>query len=191
MVNKILCILFFFVFCHAAYADHLPGSLLAKGEPETKLAGIDLKTANLKDVIKLYGKPTRKIKVQNNPTWTGYVWELKQAKIELGVNDLPDNQVDDIYVEGTSSSRVGETGRGLKLGDDINDIKRIYGENFEVQKINSIDKRMEFTGVMSGYKRVTIQWESEEFTLTAGLNKEGKIFALWLILPECYPGPCE
>ena len=82
-----LVFLFSFLLCQApAKADHLPDRLLAAGKPEITLAGINLKTSKLDDVIRMYGQPTRKIEVPNSPVWTGYVWELPHAKLELSVN---------------------------------------------------------------------------------------------------------
>jgi len=50
---------------------------------------------------------------------------------------------------------------------------------------------MEFTGVKATGQYVTIQWKLEDFTLRVGLEKNGKISAMWLILPECYPHGCD
>ena len=50
---------------------------------------------------------------------------------------------------------------------------------------------MEFTGVTVANPSVTIQWRSEDFTLTVGFDDNGKVIAMWLIKPECYPGGCE
>jgi hypothetical protein len=190
----IYAFLFLLFLCQGvANADHLPEKLLADGKPETTLAGINLRNTKLNDVIRMYGPPTRKVKAPNNPAWTGYVWELPNAKLEVGVNsDASGAQIDDIYVEGTADGQLGSTGRGLKLGDGIKTIKRIYGRHFQLTQLrNKPKKRMEFTGVSVANQRVTIQWNSEEFTLTAGISSNGKVVAMWLILPECYPGDCE
>jgi hypothetical protein len=178
--------------CQAsASADHLPEELLASGKPETILAGIDLKTTKLKDVMRKYGSPARE------KSWisgTGYVWQLPHAKIELSVNrGRLGTQIRAIYIEGTASESVGSTGRGLKLGDDVKKLKRIYGGKFELQTLRNepSENRIEFTGVSVANQRITIQWRLEDFTLTVGFDGNGKIIAMWLILPECYPGGCE
>lgn len=184
----------FILFQSTAKADHLPDQLLASGKPETTLAGINLKTTTLNDVIRMYGPPTREENVSNNQTWTGYVWELPHAKIELGVNrGSSGTQIESIYVEGTAHGQVGSTGRGLKLGDDIKKLTRIYGSNYEIATLRNdpSENRVEFTGVTVANQRVTIEWRLEEFTLTVGLDGKGKVIAMWLILPECYPGACE
>jgi hypothetical protein len=185
----------FLLLCQApAEADHLPERLLAAGKPEITLAGINLKTSKLNDVIRMYGQPTRQREVPNNPSWTGYVWELPYAKLELGVNrGSSGTQIGSIYVEGTANGQVGSTGRGLKLGDGIKTLKRIYGNHFMLRTLRSDSsaKRMEFTGVSVANQRATIQWRLEEFTLTVGFDVHGKVIAMWLILPECYPRDCE
>ena len=173
-------------------ADHLPEELLADGKPETKLAGIDLTHDNLDRVVQMYGKPKREVKVPNNPSWTGYVWELPEVKIELGVISGPSGKhIRDVYIEGTAAGKSASTGRGLKLGDHISAIKRVYGAKLQIQKGNPSEQRREFTGIGAVSQRIKLQWASQEFTLTAGLNDAGRIIALWLILPECYPDPCE
>lgn len=186
-----LCV---FINAFIAKADHLPDEMLATGKPEIKLAGIDLTKTKLDDVVRLYGAATREKKAPNNPSWTGYIWELPGAKIELSVDNGPAGpQIHDVYVEGSTNKKVGSTGRGLKFGDDIAAIKRLYGSEFKTQTLNrnSSGQRMEFSGVTASTQRVTLQWRSEEFTLNVGLDEAGKVAALWLILPECYPGPCE
>ena len=195
MKTAILCFLLsFLLFQSTAKADHLPEESIASGKPEITLAGINLKSTTLKDVIRMYGSPTRQKKAFNNPHWTGYVWELPHAKLELGVSSGPSGtRIRNIYVEGTTDGQVGTTGRGLKLGDDINKLKRIYGNQFVLQKLaNEHSKnRIEFTGVDVANQRATFQWREEDFTFTAGLDDKGIINAMWLILPECYPRGCE
>jgi hypothetical protein len=193
--TRAICILVWLLICQGiSMADHLPEKQLANGKPETMLAGINLRSAKLNDVVRMYGPPTREVKAPNNPAWTGYVWELPEAKLEVGVNrDASGARVDDVYVEGTAKGQVGYTGRGLKLGDSIKSIKRIYGSRYEITRLeNEPRNRMEFTGVTVANQRVTIQWRSEDFTLTVGIGSNGKIIAMWLILPECYPASdCE
>jgi hypothetical protein len=79
-----------------------------------------------------------------------------------------------IEVEGSQpTGRIHGTGRGLKLGDDLADVRRIYGPRYKVRnkpKLNIHD--------------VMIQWRVEEFSLVAELNKKGKITKLSLFAPE-------
>ena len=178
----------------AARADHLPERLLAQGNPEISLAGINLKTTKLDGVIRKYGPPTRELRVPNNPTWTGYLWEFPHAKLEIGVNGVSSGtQIEDVYIEGTATGTLASTGRGLRLGDDIATLQRIYGNNFELssRSADAPRTRTEFTGVTGAHHTATVQWRSDEFTLTVGFNDEGKVTAMWLILPECYPDGCD
>jgi hypothetical protein len=174
-------------------ADHLPEKLLATGQPEKILAAINLEKTKFDDVVRMYGPPTREVKVPNNPAWTGYVWETARAKLEVSVNRGPaGDAIGDVYIEGTDSGPMGSTGRGLRLGDDMRTLKRIYGSRFEVSHPSgaSLRNRKEFAGVAAD-RQVDVQWKSQEFTLTIGFNVRGKIMALWLVPPECYPGECE
>jgi hypothetical protein len=176
---------FFLLIPSIAKADNLPENLQASGKPETTLAGINLETTTLIDVIRLYGLPTREERTSRDPDWIGYIWELPQAKIELSFYNTGTGNIADIYVEGTTKGQIGSTGRGLKLGDDLNKLKRIYGNRFMLQTLrkDSSEKREEFTGVSVANKRVIIQWGLEGFTLTVGLDGNGKVTAMWLMMP--------
>ncbi len=191
---KLSLLLSFLLFFGTAQADHLPENLLASGQPETTLASINLKATKLTDVIKMYGPPMLEEKTSRDPDWTSYIWKLPNAKLEVEVHSGPSGtQITDVYVEGTVNGPVGSTGRGLQLGDDIKTLERIYGNKFKLSTLrnDSSEKREDFMGVMGVNKRVTIQWDLEEFTLTVGLDNKGKISAMWLILPEWYPDGCE
>ncbi len=180
----------------SAHADHLPHALLAKGKPEIELAGINLEKSKLDDVIRRYGQPAQKLKVPNNPAWSGYRWEISHAKLEVGVVEGPKGaEITDVYIAGTTEAEAGLTGQGLKMGDTLADLKRIYGPLFElsVPNKNPSDVRESFTGVQdkNEYQVATIQWQSWDFTLRVGFNAAGKVDAMWLILPECYPDGCD
>jgi hypothetical protein len=181
----------FFLFT-SALADHLPEPLLALGNPERRLAGIDLQTAKLTDVVRRNGAATRKVTAPNNPQWTGYVWESPAAKLEVGVQGSADlGVIESIYVEGTDRGLTGSTGAGLKLGDNVEAIKKIYGTRFQEIKQSKIRQdRREFMGLAQSHL-IVLQWKSVDFTLMVGFNQDGKIAALMLMPPECYPGDCD
>jgi hypothetical protein len=176
----------------SALAEHLPEALLARGKPESSLAGINLKRAKLADVVRMYGPATRRVTAPNNPDWIGYVWEKSAVKLEIGFQGPNKSGViDSIYVQGMGGGPMGTTGAGLKLGDSIETLKRIYGPRFQETKARKVPQhRKEFMGMEQSHL-VTLQWKSLEFTLMAGLNSSGKIEALQLMPPECYPGDCE
>lgn len=180
----------------SAYADHLPDAMLAKGKPEVELAGINLEKSKLDDVIRRYGQPAHKLNAPNNPAWAGYSWEMPHAKLEVNVEEGPKGaEITDIYIAGTSDAEVGLSGQGLKIGDTLTDLKRIYGPLFELSAPNRNPSgvRDPFTGVQekSEYQVATLQWQSWDFTLRVGFNAAGKVDAMWLILPECYPSGCD
>jgi hypothetical protein len=186
-----LALLLFFFFT-SALADHLPDPLLSLGKPENTLAGIDLTSAKLQDVVRRYGTATRKITAPNNPDWTGYVWEKSALKLEVGLQGSADlGVINSVYVEGADHGSIGSTGAGLKLGDSIETIKKIYGTRFQEIKQRQVhQERREFMGPAQSHL-IVLQWKTLEFTLMIGLNQGGKIEALMLMPPECYPGDCE
>jgi hypothetical protein len=172
-------------------ADHLPENLLAAGQPEVVLAGIKIRTSTLDDVIRLYGNPTRK---EESNDWIGCTWNLLNAKLKVNLyHKSLKTQITDIYIEGTATGELGSTGRGLKLGDNFEVLTNIYGKRYLLTNLSedSNTKREVSSEIIFANKGVTIQWKSEEFTLTVKLDIHGKIYSMWLILPECYESPCE
>lgn len=176
-----------------AMADHLPPKLLARGTPERTLAGVTLGRTTLTQIIRTYGSPTRRLKVPNNPRWSGYIWETPNGRLEIGVEDGPEEaSIGSVYVDGNGRNPTGVTGAGLKLGDNLVALKKIYGDRFKSDEIPSFraGERKDFTGV-PGIHQIFLQWRSEEFSLIVGLDQAGKIIGMELFPPECFPGPCE
>ena len=68
---------------------------------------------------------------------------------------------------------IGGTGSGLKVGDDLADVKRVYGRRFKERKL----PKLKIHDVM-------IQWRREEFSLVAEFDHRGKIKKLSLSPPE-------
>src|ERR1700730_9037267 len=90
------------VFLLSAFSDHLPPELLARGTPERTLAGITLGKSKISDVTRIYGPPTRQVRVPNNPEWTGYIWERSSSKIEVDFeHERQGDFADYVYVQGT------------------------------------------------------------------------------------------
>jgi hypothetical protein len=181
-----------------ARADHLPEHLQATSKAETKLAGLSITKdgESVSEAIKLYGEPTEKNVVANNPAWIGYRWSLGKALLEV---ETVHGRVTGVYVERTADGPVSRTGAGLKLGDDLKRLKAIYGPRFEDRanpamsiggEVKPRKDRIPHTGVWERH-RVTIQWKEPEYTLTAGLDSRGSIVSLWLLRPECFPGECD
>lgn len=182
------------VFLLPAFSDHLPPELLARGTPERTLAGITLGKSKLSDVMRIYGPPTRQVRAPNNPEWSGYIWEISSSKIEV---DFEHERQGDfahyVYIQGSDKGRLDSTGAGLKLGDDISSLRHIYGPRFQV--ITSPDVRIGWENaedfkVSAGGRLIVLQWRSEDFSLVVGISDIGKIVAMQLTVPECYPSGC-
>ena|SRR5579862_6598587 len=166
-----LALLSFILFASVCSADHLPPELQARGTPEKKLAGINLEHTRMSTIVKMYGKPTE---VKDDD----YYWIKSRLRLHLvvyrGKEIRGGEYIGMIRVEGSRVTGVsGRTGLGLKLGDSLADLKRIYGRRF---KERNIPKR--------GIHDVMVQWATEEYALVADLDPRGKIWALSLISPE-------
>jgi hypothetical protein len=192
----VLCCLFLSI-CKAT-ADHLPANLLTHGKPEEILAGISLAHGDADVVLKSLGPPTRKVTVPNNPQWTGYAWETPGNRLEVEISRGKDkNYIDRVTVVllgGASASGApagrDATGRGLRLGDSLAQLKKIYGNRFKLGKQADVPVNTPPFLSLPGVQTATLQWTPLEFTLTAGFDAGGRIIALSLSPPECYPGGC-
>jgi len=163
-------------------ADHLPDNLLARGRPETRLARINLKDVKLADIIRRYGKPNRvKAWESDRPDFSSsydYRWLRPGLKLHVVVERLPRKDPDWevvtlVEVSSGTSRKVGRTGRGLKLGDTLSDLKRLYGFRFHERNIPKLKLH-----------HVMIQWRREEYSLVATLDRHNRISGLTLVAPE-------
>jgi hypothetical protein len=198
--QRILIVLALLTVALASFADHLPAKLLALGKPETTLAGINLESTSPDEVLRRLGPPTKTVTVPNNPYWAGYLWQTANLRIEVEVTHSKTKKyvgaVTIVRMSGESPTSVWKipdaaTGRGLKLGDSLDSVKSIYGSKLRVSKQEPVPADAAPFSSIPGVEMVTLQWKSMEFTLTAGLDAEGKIIALRLQPPECYPGGCK
>jgi hypothetical protein len=165
----VLSLLLFTIICNA---DHLPPELQARGRPEKELARIHLEHTKLRDVIRMYGKPSKVEKQPSPPdiALTDYYWNLSKGRLHLL---MVQNYIALVEVEGSAESVWLQTGRGLKIGNNLNDVRRIYGRRYKVRKIPS-----------ANIHEVIIQWRSQEFSLIVGLDKKERIKSLSLSAPE-------
>ncbi|CAG0942183.1 hypothetical protein ANRL1_00836 [Anaerolineae bacterium] len=152
-----------------AQADHLPDSLLAAGKPEKLLAGLNIEHSKVKDAIRRFGKPTRIDKDR-------YSWERRNCTIELVSSEAtgPSDRLDLISVQRKGRSKVSiGTGKGLRIGDSIEAVARIYGRKFHEH-------------IVPGHKihEIMVQWRGPEFSLIASLDSTGRIEKLSLFAPE-------
>jgi hypothetical protein len=199
-MKKTLALCLFFLSGVGAIADHLPAKLLARGKPENTLAGINLERDNPADALRKLGPPTKKITAPNNPQWTGYLWDTASLRLEVEVTRGKDKDyMGNVTVvrlgdaSGTASTTVAResTGRGLKLGDTLEALRSIYGSRFQLSKQANVPATTDPFLSVPGSQTVVVQWTPIEFTLTAGLDSQGRIIALRLSPPECYPGGCQ
>jgi hypothetical protein len=164
-------------------ADHLPLELQARGRPEKRLAGIALDRSKVADVIKMYGKPSE-VKEQGKPAGLNmvdtydYYWVKSGVKLRLlvygGSGIKGGEYIALVEVEGSPArGMIGRTGSGLKLGDSMADVKRIYGRRFQERKLPKLN-----------IHDVMIQWREEEFSLIAEFDGRGRIKNLSLSSPE-------
>jgi hypothetical protein len=157
--------------CSSVRADHLPENLLAGGKPEKVLASIHLERSRLSDVIRAHGEPS---KIEGDD----YYWEKGGWKLHLviyrGSGIKNSEYIAMIEVEGANVPRgVDKTGRGLRLGDTISAVRRIYGRKFKERKL----PKLQIHDVM-------VQWRREEVSLVAELDGRGRIKNLRLFAPE-------
>ncbi len=166
-------------FCQSAHADHLPDELLARGRPETRLAGIDLRRVKLAGIIRRYGKPSDVKAWESGDSKVAssydYYWNNRGLRLKVVIQRLPGLEyVSFIEVTGPKTrTRIGATGAGLKLGDSLSDLKRLYGHRLKERNI----QKLKIHDVM-------IQWHREEYSLVATLDRHNRITGLSLAAPE-------
>ena len=164
-------------------ADHLPPELQATGRPEKRLAGVELEQSRVAHVIKMYGKPDE-VRKQENPAGLNvvdtydYYWVKSGVKLHLlvygGSGIKGGEYIALVEVEGPPVRGViGRTGSGLKLGDGLADLRRIYGRKYQGSKKPKLKSH-----------EVMIQWRREEFSLIAEFDDRGRIKKLSLFAPE-------
>jgi hypothetical protein len=105
--------------------------LAQSGPPETALAGIDIHHTRIPDIIKIYGEPEG-VYAAAAPYPAGtkqYKWG--RLTVTLKILTEPTRQGDAItaiQIDGDGDGKsISRTGRGLKLGDKPQQIKKLYG----------------------------------------------------------------
>lgn len=98
---------------------------------ETVLSGIDLYNSKIDEIVEKLGKPSQvTVTARTDVSETRrYEWQTKMCSLRLTTVELRDGRkwIESIDVLGTHpDDEVGVTGRGLKLGDVIGDLRRIY-----------------------------------------------------------------
>jgi hypothetical protein len=179
----LLAVLSTCILAPVCFADHLPPELLATGRPEKHLAGVVPGRSRVADVIKLYGKPSE-VRKHGKPEGLrvvdtyDYYWVKSGGKLHLlvfgGSGIKGGESIALVEIEGSPvGGTIWRTGSGLKLGDRLADVRRIYGRRFYERKL----PKLKIHDVM-------IQWRREEFSLVAEFDNRGRIKNLSLSAPE-------
>jgi hypothetical protein len=146
----------------------LPALSPTQGSPETVLSGIDIHQTLIANVTKLYGEPEGVFAVPAPyPEGTKqYKWgRLTVTLLVLTKPSASGDRISAIQIEGEGDGKpVSRTGRGLKLGDKSEMIKKIYG----------VDPKSPDT---------TLEWPSGE-TLVIHLNDKSRVDRLELSLKD-------
>lgn len=143
----------------------------AAGEPESVLAGIDIRHMRIADVQKLYGEQQAMYAVTASPYRAGtklYQWGRLTVTLKvLTEPTIKDGEVIraiEIGGEGEPGDKaINKTGRGLKLGARGGEVKKIYG-----------------IGPIDGQRK--IQW-GDGTTLVITLNEKERVRKLELRAP--------
>ncbi len=102
-----------------------------KTAPETVLAGIDIFHTTIPDIIKLYGPPEG-VYAAPEPYPAGtkqYKWGRLTVTLRVLTEPSPSgDKINAIQIDGDGDGKpITRTGRGLKLGEKADAIKKIYG----------------------------------------------------------------
>ena len=163
-----------------SFADHLPEHLLARGRPETILAGIDLKHTSFEKIVRLYGKPTEQKRwepgLPNSSGAIDYYWRRRGLNLHVQVEFLPERpdwKSVGLAAVGRGTSRKVKTGVGLGIGDTLSDLRRVYGNRYHLRDIPKLN-----------IHDAMFQWRQEEYSLVAELDHKNRITSLTLVTPE-------
>lgn len=99
-------------------------SVVLKGKADTSICGFDVTKAVLKDVKSKLGKLKYKDKDELVKV---YQWNKGALKVEIQIS-TDDDSIKHVTVKGDDPTGVCKTGRGLQLGQTLDDVKKIYGK---------------------------------------------------------------
>jgi hypothetical protein len=113
-----------------------PAFAQTPGTPETVLAGIDIHHTPIANVSKLYGEPEGVFAApEPYPAGTKqYKWGRLTVTLLVLTQPTPaGDTVTAIQIQGDGDNRpISRTGRGLKLGDKAEAVKKLYNVNPQV-----------------------------------------------------------
>ena len=165
-------------------ADHCPDETIAPGNPDMVLAGINMSTAHIEDVIARYGPPSARNHepVEGGPPGSGsadYAWQIGRATLTASTEfyrDESGKKIESVLVlrvHGPESSGRLQTGRGVGLGDPVAKVKSVYGSTYLDRTINA--PRPSGTKVVYCY--------SDETELVFGIE-QGRVSTIVLFISE-------
>ncbi len=137
MVRCLLSVIIAFVVALAAplAADH--SDIIAFGEPEQVLAGINVYKTRLPEAERRLGRPdsTRDEPVENAPRAISrdYIWRSDDCVLTAGTYIVDGKDGVLYFVSAAGSTRAPKqwrTGRGLQLGMTVHQVKALYGSHF-------------------------------------------------------------
>ena len=110
-----------------------PSVFYLKGDADNRLSGLNLHRAKIDDAITRYGtptNPTRFLEIGKSLGGNDYEWRKHGLLMQLHTCDDGETLCS-IEVRGTKADdNFGTTGHGLKLGNTMADVRRLYFPRF-------------------------------------------------------------
>ena len=167
-----------------ASADHCPEARTTNAPPETSLAGVDFGRDKLPDVVARLGKPTnhKEGRDDSDPAgsgWSEYEWKQRKVTVSVSTEFYTADTggrveaVEVIQLSGAASRVDLGTGRGLRLGDDLNRVVAVYGATYVEGTVN---------GPQLGKQTMTYCF-SDDTELSVGLDPNHRVVAIRLQAP--------
>jgi hypothetical protein len=130
-VRPILAAAVLVFLARVASADHCPEDKTTNAPPETSLAGVDFNRDKLPDVVGRLGKPSshKEGRDESYPAgsgWAEYEWKKGGATVSVSSEFYTADTggrveaVEVIQLAGTATRLRLGTGKGLRLGDEMN-----------------------------------------------------------------------
>ncbi len=129
------------------------------------LCGLDSDATPMKDVLSKLGKPDRIEPWEVHKANVTYWWSRGPLTIQVNTYQFGDYlNRPPLWIEVSGSDPDGfcTTGRGLKLGNSLADIRRLYGHRYGIRPIDG------------GKRMVTIQWSTLP-SIDIDLARDGRI----------------
>jgi hypothetical protein len=162
------------------FADHFPPSDIAIGKAEDLLGGVSIRNDTVASVMMRMGQPDKfeESTSRDYPIGSGerkYEWNRDGIRLRMGTEFYTDKKamtlvesppiVVDIWGQ-HGGAKVGITGSGLSIGDDLAKVKKLYGDRFQTDPHS-----------------VTIQWK-DETTLSIDFSNDGHITHMQLFASQ-------